>query len=156
MDQRLLATQRRINSLASKAASPPVSDDPELQAQLARFLCVLASGFIEQAVVAILESHARSQSSPRVARYVDSQLSRLNNAKFEDILVLLSGLDPNWRDHFERSTSLEVKDAINSIVNNRNLIAHGQLTGISLGTFNQYYRALNGFIGDLESFIKTP
>jgi hypothetical protein len=41
------------------------------------------------------------------------------------------------------SSSAEVKDAINSIVNNRNQIAHGGQTGISLLAFTEYYLAIS-------------
>lgn len=153
MDRRVLAAQQRIDSLEKKAQSPPVSDDLELQSQLARFLCVLSSGFLEQAVISILDSYARSKSQRRIADYVSSQLARLQNAKFEDILVVLARFDPQWREYFEVSTPPDVKDAIDSIVNNRNQIAHGGQAGISLGTFSGYYSRVKTFVASVDSFL---
>jgi RiboL-PSP-HEPN len=153
VDRRIVGAQQRIDSIEAKARAAPISEDIEMQAQIARFLCVLSSGLIEQAVIATLDGYARTKSNPRVAQYVSFQLSRIQNAKFEDILVTLGRFDPNWREHFEDNTSSEVKDAIDSIVKNRNQIAHGVQVGISLGTFSQYYKALKSFIVDLDSFI---
>lgn len=133
----------------------PTSADPELQAQLARFLCVLSSGLMEQALITILENHTIRKSENRIAQYVSSQLSRIQNAKFEDILVTIGRFDPTWRDYLETNTVAEVKSAIDSIVNNRNQIAHGGQVGISLTTFSAYYRSLKRFIEDLEAFVDS-
>src|SRR5438552_3829877 len=134
VDRKILGIQQRIDSLESKAKTVPVSSDMELQAQLARFLCVLSSGLIEQALIVILDDHAKRKSQNRIAQYVSYQLSRIQNAKFEDILVTVGRFDPEWRDYIEENTSSEVKDAIDSLVNNRNQISHGGQVGISLAT----------------------
>jgi RiboL-PSP-HEPN len=155
VDRKILGIQQRIDILEAKAKIAPVSSDTELQAQLARFLCVLSSGLIEQALIVILDNHAREKSQGRIAQYVSYQLSRIQNAKFEDILVTIGRFDPGWRDHIEKNTSSEVKDAIDSIVNNRNQISHGGQVGISLATFSEYYRSLKRFIVDLEAFVDS-
>jgi hypothetical protein len=155
MELSVLSARQRIDTLAKKAANEPVSADMELQAQLARFLCILTSGWIEQAVISILNAHTQKRSHPRVAQYVSHQLSRLQNAKFEDILVLLGRFDSLWRDHCESTTPIEIKDAIDSIVNNRNQIAHGAQVSISLGTFTKYYDSVKTFVSDLDAFISS-
>ncbi len=154
VDQKIRGAQQRIDSLQEKARTKQVSEDFELQAQLARYMCVLCSGLIEQAVISILETYTRSKSHPRVASYVDGQLARFRNAKFEDILVLLSHFDPLWREHVQSTTASEVKDAIDSIVNNRNQIAHGRQANISLGVFSDYYKYTKEFIRALDSFVQ--
>jgi formyltetrahydrofolate hydrolase len=155
VDRKILGIQQRIDTLEAKARTAPVSSDMELQAQLARFLCVLSSGLIEQALIIILDNHANKKSQSRVAQYVSYQLSRIQNAKFEDILVTVGRFDPAWRDYIEKNTSSEVKDAIDSIVNNRNQISHGGQVGISLATFSEYYKSLKRFIEDLETLVDS-
>jgi len=110
---------------------------------------------MEQALITILENHTIRKSENRIAQYVSSQLSRIQNAKFEDILVTIGRFDPTWRDYLETNTVAEVKSAIDSIVNNRNQIAHGGQVGISLTTFSAYYRSLKRFIEDLEAFVDS-
>ena len=153
MNQRILGAQQRIDSLEMKARSEQVNEDPELQAQLARYLCVLSSGLVEQAVIDILSSYSKSKGHSRTANYVDSQLKRLRNAKFSDILNLLGHFDPDWQTHFQSSTAAEIKDGIYSIVNNRNRIAHGQDTDVSLRAFSRYYQSLKIFLRELDHFI---
>lgn len=138
-----------------KAKSDAVRFDVELQSQLARFLCVLSSGFIEQAVIHTLAVYSKRRSHPDVSRYVSANVSKLRNAKLEDVLILLGHFSPAWREHFETNTPAEVKDAIDSIVNNRNQIAHGAQIGISLVTFMEYYKRVRLFIADLDAFVSA-
>jgi len=155
MDIRIVGAQQRIDGLEAKAKSDPVKSDLELQSQLARFLCVLCSGFIEQAVIQTLTSYAEKRSHQNVARYIGTSVARLWNAKFEDILTILGQFSPAWREHFAINTPPEVKDAIDSIVNNRNQIAHGAQTGISLATFMDYYKRVKLFLASLDAFVDT-
>jgi hypothetical protein len=144
-----------IDNLEAAAKVPPVRDDRELQAQISRFLCVLSSGLIEQSLIIILENYSAARSHPRVSQYTNSQLARIQNAKFEDILSTLGRFDSAWRQYFEDTTAGEVKAAIDSLVNNRNQISHGGQVNISLAIFSEYYRLLKKFILDLDTYIAT-
>lgn len=155
MNKKILGAQQRIDSLESKAKSDPVKQDLELQSQLARFLCVLSSGLLEQAVALTLAAYAERKCHPNVARYVGVSVGELRNPKFEKVLVILGQFSPQWRDRFENGTPLEVKEAIDSIVNNRHQIAHGGQTGISLVTFMEYYKRVKSFIADLDTFVSS-
>jgi hypothetical protein len=155
MNRRIIGLQDRIDSLQGKAKIEPVSLDTELQSQIARFLCVLGSGLMEQALIVILTDYAQARCHADVSRFVSASLSRIRNAKFEDVLVTLGHFSPDWREHFEKVTSPEVKDAIDSIVNNGNQIAHGAQTGISLVTFMEYYRRVKAFIVELDAFVSA-
>src|ERR1035437_4206616 len=124
-------------------------------ADTTRFLCVLTSGLIEQVLILGLDDMAKRKSNPRVAKYVSSHLSRIKNAKFEDIMAVLGRFDPDWRKYFEERTEAEVKDAIDSIVNNRNQIAHGGQVNISLDGFGKFYKALKPFLLELDQFIRA-
>ena len=155
MNLSVVSAQQRLEALERKAATAPISLDAELQSQLARFLCVLASGFIEQATISILEEYVRRRSHARVQRFAAHHLSRFQNAKFEDVLTLVGRFDPSWRTHLEKSVEEEVKSSLDSIVNNRNQIAHGKQVNISLGTFSEYYLHVKSFVIFLDDFLRT-
>ncbi len=112
---------------------------PELQAHFARYLCILVSGFLENAIVAIYTTYARDKSVPFVANYVETQLGRLQNPNMERILQVTGSFNPLWRDEIKEHVPAEVKDSVNSIVSVRNKIAHGESTGITYITIKQYY-----------------
>jgi hypothetical protein len=116
-------------------------------------LCVLCSGLIEESLRLMLSDFAQNKSNPQIASYVSARLGDFQNPKFEKIMVLLGSFDSKWREHFEQADSYEIKDAINSIVSNRHLIAHGGTAGISIVAFGKYYEFVERFIEDLDSLL---
>jgi hypothetical protein len=103
-------------------------------------LCVLVSGFIECSVRAIYTQYAREKAIPYVANYVTHKLKGFTNPNMEDILSLAGMFNQEWRTCLEQDTEGELKAAIDSIVANRNLIAHGTDVGISFVTIKTYYQ----------------
>ena len=115
------------------------SSAPELKSHWARYLCVLVSGFVETSIQTIFSEYAKKRSSPEVASYVESRLKRFQNPSMQRIINLIGEFNPVWRESFEMATDGEPKDAINSIVANRNNIAHGESVGITYSRIQQYY-----------------
>lgn len=116
------------------------SEDLELQSHWAGYLCVRVSGFIETSVHSILSDYARKMSAPSVANYVESRLSSFQSPNMERILQLLRAFNSSWADQLKSSTNGELKDAIDSIKANRDLIAHGENIGITYITIRSYYQ----------------
>lgn len=127
LKQVLDATFKRAASLVAVQMA-----DPELQSDLARYLCVLVSGFIDRAVIELILDHTRRHAAPSVLRFTESRTKRLNNFNSERLLQLLGSLDPDWRTDLDAFLDDKSKAAINSIVNLRNAIAHGQSMGVTL------------------------
>lgn len=117
-----------------------LSDDLELQAQWARYLCVLVAGFLETSMSAIYSQYAEATAAPNVARFVAVRLARFRNPNMERILQLARSFNQDWGDALASQTEGEIKNAIDSICNNRNLIAHGRDTGITFARTNSYYQ----------------
>jgi hypothetical protein len=111
----------------------------ELQASLARYACVLASSYLEAALREMVLSCARAQAGPSVVRYVDSTLGVFRDPNTEKILQLVGRLDSRYRDVLEAQVAGRLKDSVDSISANRNNIAHGRRSGISLGQVYSYY-----------------
>jgi hypothetical protein len=135
---RELQRQRdRLDNLFKKI--DVLQGDPELQAHFARYLCILVSGFLENAIIAIYSTYARDKAVPYVANYVESQLGRSPNPNMDRFLQISGAFNPQWRNEIEDKVPLEVKDSINSIVYTRNQIAHGESAGITYITIKNYY-----------------
>jgi len=134
----------RIDHLFKKADS---IDDDELRSDLARYICVLASGYLEASCRDIFGNFAKKQSSPAVYRFVAQHLAQYYNLKTEKCIQLASSFDPDSRRKIEQHDEFErLKAAVDSIVANRNNIAHGRDTGISLATIRDYYKDAKRFI----------
>ncbi len=114
--------------------------DDELQSHLAKYLCVLVSGYIETSLRAIYSRYANEKTNPAVANYVSSRLRNFRNPNTERILQLARAFDPQWAKELEeRIEQDELAQAIDSIVATRNGIAHGENVGISYVRIRGYY-----------------
>ena len=135
--------------LANMLASPPVfggeaSSSIEGQAQWAKYVCVLVSGFIEQAMKEILLSYSSRKSAPAVHRYIEKTWPSSKNMNVGAIAEILGKFDQAWEDSFLAwlDSSLERKATINNIISWRNNIAHGNESNTTGVTMNS---VKNGF-----------
>jgi hypothetical protein len=115
----------------------------------------LSSGFIEEALKTILREYAR-HTAVTTSGYVIKQLDYFRNPKTDYIRELVRAFDETWGDAFSAKIEGEFADAVDSIVNNRNRIAHGLDVGISYGTVSDYYRAACEVIKLIDDHFQVP
>ena len=137
LQQTLDATFQRVSA---------VPNEPELLSDFARYLCVLVSGFLEQAVQELVLEHARKRSSPTVQRYVESRMRRFSNVKAQRLVDLFGSFDPDWRKDLEGFLVDERKDAVDSVIALRNTISHGRYAGITISRVGNYYNEIKGIV----------
>lgn len=145
----IVAYEDRLRDLFTKAER--FTDDVELQAHWARYLCVLVAGYIEVSVRCVLSNYAKSRSTSTILNFVDDQLERFQNPNTTKILQLMGRFDPNWQTALEGKIEGRLKDAVNSVLNNRNQIAHGQQVGITLGRLKAYYTDVQIVVQELRT-----
>jgi len=130
--------KQRLDNLFDQIAL--LTDKFELQSHWARYLCVLLAGFIETSVQSIYIQYSKDKAAPNVTNYVTSRVKRFANPNMEDILELAGHFDKKWRDCISNNADSELKDAVDSVMAQRNLIAHGVNTGISYVRVKNYYK----------------
>ncbi len=113
-------------------------EDLRLQADLARFLCVLVAGYLEQAARHILSDFVVRKAHPQVARYAERRLGFFTNATSRKLCDLVGDFDAESRTRLEEFVAGERKDAIDSVVANRHHIAHGRDVGLTLIRIRSY------------------
>jgi hypothetical protein len=144
--------RQRLDALFSRVST--ISHDLELQAHWARYLCILTSGFIEESVRILLSEYVQKRADSNISRYVNAQLEGFQNPKAGKILDLLRAFDIAWAESAEQFLGDERKDAIDSIVNNRNQIAHGRNVGISYVTIRNYYEKAVEAVDFIEQMLQ--
>ena len=99
-----------------------------MQSHWARYVCVLTSGYVENAVRDVYGSYIRKNScSEAVIRYATKQLEGIQNPRPERLIKIAATFDPSWGRALEAYLDQEYRsDAINSIMSHRHLIAHGR------------------------------
>lgn len=140
---KLDATFTRIGSLST--------GDLEVHSDFARYLCVLVSGFVETALSELAAEHCRKRSAPTVSNYAQSQLARLQNVKTERLLQLMGSFDPKMRVEIETFIDGPRKDALDSVVDLRNKIAHGESVGVTYIRIKDYYKRISEIIDFVEA-----
>jgi predicted LPLAT superfamily acyltransferase len=139
LKQRLDATFKRADALTG---------DAEILSDFARYLCVLVSGYLEQAVIELLLEYVRKHASPAVQRHVERRLRRFTNANAEKLTTLLGSFDPDWRKDLEGFLVDEHKDAVDGIVSLKNRISHGRVegVGVTIARAKEYYVRVNDVV----------
>ena len=127
----------RLNAVFARISHVSVTND-QLRSDFARYLCVLVSGFIESSINEISLAYCTRRSNQQIQNYMDRRL-RVGNPNAEQILQFVGSFDAEWRKELEEYIRGERKDALDSIVNIRNDIAHGKSTGITYIGIKEYY-----------------
>jgi len=129
---RLLATVRKAGELGY---------DAELLGHWGRYTCVLCAGFLENALRILYADHARAKSQKDVARYVENSLRRIQNPKGSRFVEVATSFDATLGESLKcylDEDDGKRRNAIDSIMNHRNLIAHGKESTISVAAVQSY------------------
>lgn len=146
----VIRAKQKLDNIFAKIYQLPL-DDIELKSHWARYLCILVSGFLETSVRSIYSEYAKKVSNSNVANFVERKLADLQNPKMEKILQLTGTFNPEWESNLRIATEGELKDAINSIVANRNNIAHGRDVNITYIRIKDYYEKAIKVINMIEN-----
>jgi RiboL-PSP-HEPN len=108
--------------------------DLELQGHWGKYLCVLVSGFLENAISAVYIDFVSKAASPHIAKYTLNHLEKIQNPKSKKFVEVASQFKKEWGSDLDKyfSDHPEYKQAIDSIMTNRHLVAHGKNTSISV------------------------
>lgn len=129
MNRRIVSHRDRLEFLFGRADY--FEDDDRLLGEWARYLCVLASGYIEESVRTIILDYVERRADPYVVRYVEIGVGQFQNARFGRVKSLLESFNVDFGKQLESMTTGEIRNAVDSVIDNRNDIAHGGTRGLS-------------------------
>jgi hypothetical protein len=124
--------------------------DPLIRAYLTYYLCIRVSGFIEDCVRTIFSDYVDTNSKNSVKTFAIGKLKKFPNPTWSAILSLVKDFDSNWAEQLKLRIDPSWSDGIDSIVSNRNTIAHGGSSSITLNELDGYYRKALLAIDELE------
>lgn len=128
------------------------TNELELQAHWGCYLCVLVAGFMENAIGEIYSEYARRSANEHIANYVTSTVLRIQNPKAQRFLETARAFRPLWADELEKFLGEDGrKEAIDAIMANRHLIAHGRDAGITVARVKEYLNKCVKVIEFLEN-----
>ncbi len=87
----------------------------------------------------VYSRYAKASANPQVSNYVEAVLRKIQNPKSNKFLETARSFDRSWEENLLTFSEMEGrKDAIDAIMANRHLIAHGKDSGISLVRVKEY------------------
>ena len=143
--------QNRIDRLIDHAKK---ESDEELQAELTKYLCILLSGLIETQCKECASAFASKRAAPEILRFLDARLRFIRTSSCATIRDFFREFDADRAQSWYDDLPDEDRDAVDSIKNNRNQLAHGRFVGLSLGTLLSYQPGANRAMSAL--FMKFP
>lgn len=141
MQNREISRQiQQLHSLIARTYQAS-ADDIEMQSHWAKYICVLSAGLLENALSELYAEYAQKVASAAVASYVRTSISKIQNPKTIKFIETAGTFKKEWADELADFASDEGrKDAVNSIMSNRHLIAHGKQSDISMARVKEYLR----------------
>lgn len=125
--------------------------DEETKAHFSRYLCVLVSGFIENSMKYLICEYARSSASPKIVNYIQAKADSMTNLNCEKVKQILCLFSKTWLELFEDKIGESEKDALDSVIANRNSIVHGKSVGLTFARIKDYYEKVKAIIDYIDN-----
>jgi hypothetical protein len=140
-DMKLQSLDRQHKRLKWLISQTSAASDAqlELQAHWGRYLCVLVAGFLESAIGEIYSEFSRKAASKPVAKYASAAVLRIQNPKAQRFVDTADAFKSEWALELEQFLASEGrKEAIDAVMANRHLVAHGRDSGITVARVQVY------------------
>jgi hypothetical protein len=132
----------------------------ELQAHLAKFLCILCSGFLENAIKITLTDFAIQRTSDEmILAYVKTQLQNINNPNSKKIREIMKVFHLSFEERLSAFMQIEDRSsAVNYIITDRHKIAHGKDSDITIRKIELYFKKVVEIFVFIEQdlLVTTP
>ena len=130
---------KQLTSLIENTRSS-CGDNIELQGHWGKYICVLCAGFLENAISEVYIPLITTSSSPAVSNFTQRTLEKVQNPKSTRFIEIASSFKKDWGEELDLFLKADSsrKDAIDSIMRNRHLIAHGKNTSVSVVKVKEY------------------
>jgi len=106
---------------------------------LAQYLAVYICGTYEECIKNTITLWAQTKCSPEIVSFIDKYLyEHFRNPDSDRVIELLQKFNSGWADEIQKMSKI-IKDALDSIVLNKNHIARGQKSEITLNDIDKWY-----------------
>jgi hypothetical protein len=154
LKQQVDALFKDADALYKKLRADGYPRESAVQAAFAQYLCVRVSGFVDASVGHILSKHIAHQANKvTVRRFAEIKLGKVTNLNAERLCRLLSDFDAQWRTQLETFLNVERRDALDSVVANRNNIAHGRPTTVTFSRVSEFHKRATEIIDYVDGLV---
>lgn len=144
--------EKQLDSLFAEVSQ--VQEGEITKAHLSRYLCIRTSGYLENVTRILIAQFCDGTSPQPINNYIVNRTKYITNLDFKRLKALLSEFDPNWGIEFDERITDQQRSSMNSVISNRNNIAHGNQDSITYRDMANYYRDVKDVCNLLIDIIK--
>ena len=141
MHPEILERQERLQKLFDEvqALSEAGTVSADIVVQLTWYLCIRISGYLENAIQIILLDYVQSNTDDLPTQeFVGANLRRINS-RYEDIMGIVRRFSEDWRKELRDKDVQRFKASLTTVAENRDHIAHGRDSLITLPELQSYF-----------------
>lgn len=153
----LIKQRKRIVDLVSRASRLFEPDD-EILSEIAKYGCVLCSGFLENSISLIFSEFVKSNiHNQPIINYTNKCLSKIQNPKKGIFIELVKTFNFEWSNELEEFINQEERGAsINYIITERHRIVHGENSNITVSSLLEHFSKAIEVVEFIENKTLTP
>jgi hypothetical protein len=148
----LRGESEKIIRLIEKAEDTFEVED-EMRSHMAKYICILCSGFLENAIHYIYSDYIRNETtSAPIISYSTISINKVQNPNSDKFKEIAKNFNPDWEVELREYLQDEERSAaINYIIRDRHKIAHGKDSDITLARIKEYHLKTVDVIKFIES-----
>lgn len=130
--------------------------DAEVHAFLARYIVVFASGIYEDCIEHLFTEFAKKYGNAEIGFFMSKMLHfHFRNPEYGALKGWLKYINSDYGDELDRKLTgtLGCKDALDSVVNNKNDVAHGRSCSATLGDVEMYHQRVLPIFDAVEDIL---
>ena len=133
---------------------PELPDDDGIRSDWSRYLCILTAGLLETGLNRILGEYVASHSEDdRIINRLNRKRDRILAPNKNRIIDALGDFDEEWRREMSEFLAEEYGAIVDSVMNNRNRIAHGGDVGLTPDTMKRQFDGVIRVIERIDSLV---
>jgi hypothetical protein len=134
-------------------AEATFDEDDEMRSHIAKYVCILCSGFLENAVHIIYTEYVKKETvSPSIISFATITLNKIQNPNSDKFRDIAKSFKTEWEPVLNTFLQAEERStALNYIIRDRHKIAHGKDSDITLTRIKEYHNKTVEVVKYLEN-----
>jgi RiboL-PSP-HEPN len=130
-------------------------DNTDLLGHWGRYSCIVCAGYLEVALRQVIRDYVSGKATKEIQSYVLRDIESIQNPKAERFVSVMRSFNDDWALEMEKFflNNQASKEAIDSLMANRHLIAHGRPCAISFGRVKDYFSSADKAIQRMSEIL---
>lgn len=128
--------------------------DRKIAVDLESYLVVLLSGIYEDCLEYLINKRVERAGDVEVSAFVEKTLDvQLRNPNWENLTNILGRFSKKWVTALNKKIQNRAKTDLNNIVNNKNAVAHGNTSNLTLAEIKNCHKNCKSIFEKLEKIM---